>query len=138
MSNLQRFLTAQQSTYQQALNEIRAGKKQSHWIWFIFPQISDAGKSRNANYYRIQSREEAVDFLAHPILGARLIEISSALLHHNNKTATEILGEPDDLKVQSCMTLFHHINPEISVFKEILEKLYQGKECERTHELLSI
>ena len=130
--SLERFLKAQEPIYNLALSEIKSGKKRTHWIWYIFPQISDAGSSRNSTYYRIQSREEAIEYLNHRVLGPRLIEISSALLAHPNRSAFEILGFPDNLKVQSCMTLFHLINPEISIFNEVLKNLYQGKECERT------
>ncbi len=134
--NLNRFLEAQQNTYQTALAEIKNGRKQSHWIWYIFPQIAGLGLSQFSKLYGIRDLQEAEAYLDHPILGARLIEISNALLLLNNKTAHEIFGSPDDLKTRSCMTLFNAVENANPVFKAVLDKYYEGKVDKRTLELL--
>ncbi len=99
--NLKRFLDAQQPVYFQALNEIKIGRKQGHWMWFIFPQLSGLGFSEMARFYAIHNLEEARAYLDHPVLGSRLIEISNALLGIVGKTANQMLGSPDDLKLRS-------------------------------------
>lgn len=103
---LQRFLEAQENSYETALAEMRAGLKRSHWMWYVFPQMQGLGYSHMARLYGIVDRQEAVDYLAHPLLGQRLLEITTALLQHHSKTAHAIFGTPDDLKLHSCMTLF--------------------------------
>lgn len=134
--NLNRFLGAQESYYADALREIKQGYKQSHWIWFIFPQMRGLGRSPMAENYGIKSIEEARAYLEDPILKKRLIEISSALLKHKGKsTAYEILGTIDAIKVRSCMTLFDHILPN-TIFAEVLDAFYNGERDVMTLELL--
>lgn len=134
--NLQRFLDAQENDYADALHEIKQGYKQSHWIWFIFPQMRGLGRSYMAEYYGIASIEEARAYLDNPTLKARLIEISTALLQHKGKsTAYEILGTIDAIKVRSCMTLFDHIMPN-AIFVEVLNTFYNGERDVMTLELL--
>ena len=129
---LSRFLTAQQIIYPQVLQELQAGKKTSHWMWFIFPQIEGLGHSSTAKYYSLKNIKEATEYLAHPILGARLLECSEIILSINAKSANEIFGYPDDLKLRSCMTLFNYVAPEQKVFANVLEKYFEGKPDERT------
>ena len=130
--NLQRFLVAQENDYADALHEIKQGYKQSHWIWFIFPQMPGLGMSYMAEYYGISSIEEARAYLDHPILKARLIEISTALLQHKGRsTAYEILGTIDAIKVRSSMTLFDHIMPH-AIFAEVLDAFYNSQRDELT------
>lgn len=134
-ADLSRFLKAQEQDYEQALREIRSGRKRSHWMWYIFPQIQGLGFSPTAQYYAIRDLQEARDYLAHPVLGARLKEISSALLDLNGLSASEIFGYPDDLKLRSSMTLFRMADWNEPVFLEVLEKYYNGKPDARTVEL---
>ena len=134
-SDLSRFLKAQEHDYERALGEIRAGRKRSHWMWYIFPQIQGLGFSSTAQYYAICDLQEAKDYLAHPVLGARLKEISSALLDLEGLSASEIFGYPDDLKLRSCMTLFRMADLNEPIFLEVLEKYYDGKPDSRTVEL---
>ncbi len=103
---LSRFIDAQQRDYDRALGEIRQGRKQSHWMWYIFPQLAGLGHSETARFYGIKDGQEARDYLAHPVLGSRLIEISTALLDIDGRTANQVMGSPDDLKLRSSMTLF--------------------------------
>jgi uncharacterized protein (DUF1810 family) len=130
--NLNRFLQAQSNSYEIALLEIKKGGKSSHWMWYIFPQIYGLGNSSTSITYAIKSEEEAKCFFNHPILGTRLIEITEEFLLITNKTAREILGRPDDLKLKSSMTLFHNIQNENKLFCSILEKYYEGKQCHKT------
>ena len=123
---MNRFLTAQKSSYPIALNEIKNGKKRSHWIWYIFPQLAELGRSYTAKYYGIKDIDEAKQYLENDILRERLIEISEALLSVND-TAVNILGHIDALKVKSCMTLFHMASPENKVFSRVIDKFYGGK-----------
>ena len=134
--NLKRFLVAQENDYADALHEIKQGYKQSHWIWFIFPQMRGLGRSSMAEYYGISSIEEARAYLDHPTLKARLIEISTALLQHKGKsTAYEILGTIDAIKVRSSMTLFDHIMPH-AIFAEVLDTFYNSERDELTIRIL--
>ena len=135
--NLNRFIEAQETTYDIALSEIKKGHKQSHWMWFIFPQHKDLGRSSTAKFYGISDLKEAEQYLRHPILGERLKEISKELLKHKGKSAIEILGEVDALKLKSSMTLFEIIEPN-SVFHEILEEFYQGDKDNYTLKLLAM
>ena len=135
--DLNRFLEAQESKFQLALTEIKEGKKQSHWMWFIFPQIAGLGFSDYNVFYAIKNMEEASQYLQHPILGKRLIEISKAVLEINGKTANEIFGKPDDRKLQSCMTLFAQIKSTDPIFQKILDKYYLGNKDEKTIQLLN-
>lgn len=133
--HLQRFVDAQQHTYQNALEEIRKGRKIGHWIWFIFPQMKGLGRSYMSNDYGITSLDEARAYLAHPILGSRLIEMTEALLQHKEKTAFEILGSIDAIKVRSCMTLFDLVDPN-SIFADTLAAFYNKERDELTLNLI--
>ncbi|GAB3946798.1 DUF1810 domain-containing protein [Spirosoma harenae] len=136
MNDLNRFVDAQASSYGQALAEIRNGQKQTHWMWYIFPQLAGLGFSQMAQYYAIADVAEAKEYLAHPVLGSRLIEISQALLGVEGKTAHQIMGSPDDLKLKSSMTLFNFVKPTEPVFQQILTKYYQGETDSKTLTLL--
>lgn len=129
--DLERFIEAQNMVYDIALREIKNGHKRGHWIWFVFPQIKGLGHSYNSEYYGISGTIEAKAYLDHPLLGARLREISQALLDCGNPSADDILGFPDVLKVRSCMTLFDMISPN-DIFKQVLDKYYDGKPCDKT------
>lgn len=128
---MKRFIEAQQKDYARALAEIRAGRKRTHWIWYIFPQIQGMGYSYNTKYYSIKDINEAREYLNDETLGPRLREITSALLAVEGRTALEILAEPDVYKVQSCMTLFDHISPN-DIFNQVLVKYYNGVRCSHT------
>ena len=130
--NLSRFHKAQQSSYNTALAEIRSGRKRSHWIWYIFPQIQGLGFSSTAQYYAIENLEEAKAYLADPVLRERLLEISNALLALDSCDPSEVMGYPDDLKLRSSMTLFSLAEPECTVFRDVLDKFYNGQEDSRT------
>ena len=135
-SSLTRFLSAQQNTYPQVLKELRNGKKLTHWMWFIFPQIEGLGQSPTAKYYSIKTTEEAKEYLMHPILGARLLECTNAILKIENKTADEIFGSPDNAKLRSSMTLFNFVSPEHEEFSEVLKKYFAGEQDEKTISIL--
>ena len=129
--NLERFVEAQKSEYDVALREIREGYKRSHWIWFVFPQMASLGFSYNARFYGISCLDEARAYLAHPILGKRLRQISEALLEHKAKDVLSILGAIDTLKVCSCMTLFDAVSPD-DVFRQVLKTFYDDKRDAQT------
>ena len=133
--NLGRFVDAHRNTYTSALKEIQFGKKQSHWMWYIFPQLRGLGHSHTSDYYGIADRDEAIMFLHHPILGRNLMEITKAMLAIDGKSADEILGRTDALKFRSSMTLFNSVSPN-SIFSEALHKYYKGKEDNRTLAML--
>lgn len=133
--NLERFVKAQEESYEIALAEIKKGRKESHWMWYIFPQIKGLGASRTAQYYAIQNKAEAEAYLNHPILSKHLLEISEELLNIESSDASEVFGYPDDLKLKSSMTLFSLISRK-TVFKRVLDKFFDGKIDERTVELL--
>lgn len=137
MSDLSRFFEAQERDFQTALSEIKAGRKQSHWMWYIFPQIAGLGVSSTSKFYSIKDILEAEEYLKHPILGARLIEISNALLKIEGKTANQIFGSPDDMKLKSSMTLFGTLENANPVFQKVLDKYFGGDKDERTLELIS-
>ena len=138
--DLSRFHKAQQGSYETALAEIRSGRKRSHWIWYIFPQIQGLGFSSTAQYYAIENLEEAKAYLADPVLRERLLEISNALLALDSCDPSEVMGYPDDLKLRSSMTLFSLAEPECTVFRDVLDtvfrdvldKFYNGQEDSRT------
>lgn len=121
---LARFVRAQGDVYEQALAEIRGGHKRTHWMWFVFPQLDGLGSSPTAKLYAIKSAGEAVAYLAHPVLGPRLQECVQALLVLEGKSASDIFGFPDDLKLRSCATLFGTISPPGSIFQRLLEKYF--------------
>jgi uncharacterized protein (DUF1810 family) len=125
--DLNRFVRAQEDSYRQALSELQSGRKQSHWMWYIFPQLEGLGSSPTAKFYSIKSEDEARAYLEHPVLGQRLAECAEAVLAVDGKSATEILGSPDDLKLKSCATLFAHVSPPGSVFERILDAFYAGE-----------
>lgn len=129
--DLERFVEAQDMVYDMALREIREGQKRGHWIWFVFPQIKGLGHSYNSEYYGLSGLKEAKTYLEHPLLGARLREISKAMLDCGNPSADDILGFPDVLKVRSCMTLFDMVSPN-DIFKQVLDEYYEGKPCDKT------
>ena len=133
---LVKFLDAQNQMYLKALAEVRNGKKESHWMWFVFPQIKGLGFSETAKFYGIADLDEAEAYLAHPVLGKHLIEISEALLNVNGKTATEIFGTPDDMKLRSSMTLFSKVPWTDEVFEKVLNKYFGGSQDDYTEELL--
>ncbi len=126
--NLNRFLLAQENTYEQALREIQAGRKMSHWMWFIFPQMKGLGTSFNSTFYGISGRDEAEAYLAHPILGPRLVEISKVLLTHADKPIELILGHMDSLKLKSCVELFASVPACDPVFSQINECFLNGND----------
>lgn len=136
--HLARFIVAQRPVYDQALAELRAGRKRSHWMWFVFPQLAGLGRTEMARTYAIQSLEEARAYLAHPTLGPRLLECATAMLGVTGRSAHEILGSPDDLKLRSSATLFAAVSPGGSPFHAILERYYDGVADSRTLQLLGI
>jgi len=134
--NLQRFVAAQEGVYERALGELRAGRKRTHWMWFVFPQLAGLGFSATAQHYAIADLAEARAYLADPLLGQRLRRCTEALLAHEGLGAREIFGSPDDLKLRSSMTLFVRVAERDSVFGRVLERYYGGAEDPRTLELL--
>jgi uncharacterized protein (DUF1810 family) len=136
--DLNRFLLAQQDDYERALAEIKNGRKRTHWMWYIFPQISGLGFSSMARRYGIKSADETRAYLAHPILGSRLLECAEAVVANAGSNATEIFGYPDDLKLRSSATLFASVSKPDSVFHRLLEKYYAGRPDKETLRLLGI
>jgi len=136
--DLKRFIRAQERDYSQALSEIRQGQKRSHWMWYVFPQIDGLAMSSTAKLYAIKSLDEARAYLDHPVLGLRLRECAEAMLSIEGRSATEILGSPDDLKLRSSATLFASVSSPGSVFERVLAKFYEGRRDERTLELIRI
>jgi uncharacterized protein (DUF1810 family) len=134
--DLNRFVQAQSGDYEQALAEIRAGRKRSHWMWYIFAQFDGLGFSSMSKRFAIKTLAEAEAYLAHPILGPRLVECAEAALGVEGKTATEVFGSPDDLKLKSCATLFACVSPEGSVFHRLLDQFYGGGRDEKTLRLI--
>lgn len=134
--NLHRFVEAQNPVYSTVLNELRSGRKRTHWMWFIFPQIAGLGHSAMSQRYAMKSREEAHQYLAHPILGQRLVECTEAVLAVEERSAWDIFGSPDDMKLRSSMTLFAAISPG-TVFDQALEKYFDGTPDEHTLQRLA-
>ncbi|MBS1779934.1 MAG: DUF1810 domain-containing protein [Bacteroidetes bacterium] len=130
--NLDRFLNAQQGIYDTALAEIKNGRKASHWMWFIFPQIKGLGHSDTAKFYAIKGKEEAQEYLIHPILGQRLIDISEELLQLHSTDAVQIFGNIDAIKLKSSMTLFSLLPNTNPVFQKVLDKFFHGEKDDRT------
>lgn len=135
--NLQRFIDAQDRDYTIALEELRRGRKESHWIWYIFPQVAGLGFSSMSQRYAINSREEGFAYLEHPVLGARLQECATVLLQHRERKIEDIMGYPDDLKLQSSMTLFASLSPPDSVYHLVLHTFYAGVMDSRTIDFLN-
>lgn len=139
MASLQKFIEAQDSAhtgYATALQEIKQGRKTSHWIWYIFPQIQGLGHSYNARYYALKDIEEAMAYLKNETLNHRLREITDALLSHKDKSAQSILVGIDAIKVRSCMTLFDAISPN-DIFKQVIDTFYNGKLDSRTLSIIT-
>jgi uncharacterized protein (DUF1810 family) len=136
--NLNRFVQAQEEDYEQALGEIKGGRKQSHWMWYIFPQFDGLGFSSTSRRYSIKSVAEARAYLAHPILGPRLRGCAEAVLAVEGRSAFEIFGSPDDMKLRSCATLFASISPKGSVFEQLIGKYYRGERDGKTLRLLEV
>lgn len=134
---LQRFVYAQDGVFEGALAELRAGRKRGHWMWFIFPQLRGLGQSATAQHYGIASWAEAAAYLAHPVLGPRLATCAGALLALHGRTAHEVLGHPDDLKLCSSMTLFDLVQGGDNPFAQVLERYYGGRRDPHTIELLA-
>ena len=132
-----RFLAPHNLTYQRALEEIKHSKKDSHWMWYIFPQLKGLGKTEISDYYALKSINDAAEYLRHLVLGRHIIEISTVVLSLQNTTANEIFGFPDDLKLWSCMTLFANVKDTDPVFKGVLDKYFCGKYDNLTMELLA-
>jgi uncharacterized protein (DUF1810 family) len=135
--SLQRFINAQERDYQIALSEIQKGRKRSHWMWYIFPQIKGLGFSETSRFYAIKNIKEAEEYLAHPVLGKRLIEISNELLKLKTNDANQVFGSPDDLKLKSSMTLFGSLPNTDPVFEYVLKKFFDGEKDEKTLRILS-
>ncbi len=134
--DLDRFVAAQESVYGTALAELKGGRKRSHWMWFIFPQIDGLGTSPTARHFAIKSQAEARQYLQHPVLGARLLECAQATLRIEGQSALAVFGYPDDMKLKSSMTLFSSVANPNSVFDRVLEKFFKGKGDTQTIELL--
>jgi uncharacterized protein (DUF1810 family) len=134
--DLDRFVRAQERTYETALAEIRGGRKRSHWMWYVFPQIAGLGYSETSRRYAIRDTAEARAYFEHPLLGPRLIECFEAALSIEGRTAHEIFGSPDELKFRSCATLFGCVTPPGSVFECVLDKYFEGEGDQRTQELV--
>lgn len=137
IQGIERFVEAQAPVYHTVIAELSMGHKETHWMWFIFPQLKEFGKSAMAKRYGIESADEAKAYLAHPLLGSRLVECTKLLLAQRNANAFEIFGSPDELKLRSCMTLFAVVAPEQPVFKQALDVFFKGKPDEVTVKLLA-
>ena len=137
INSLDRFLQMQEWQYPTALEEIKRGHKRSHWIWYIFPQLRGLGSSSNSYVYGISDGDEAKRYLEHPALSERLFEITAALLEHKDKSAIEIMGDIDALKLRSSMTLFASVSKEGSLFQQVLDAFYNGELDKRTVEMLN-
>lgn len=131
-NQLQRFHKAQENTFEDAFREIKNGKKISHWMWFIFPQIAGLGRTETSKYYAIRDLNEAELYLKDEVLGQRLIDISEQLLLIKDKSAYQIFGSPDDLKLKSCMTLFNAVKNTNPVFEEVLNTYFDGRKDDKT------
>ena len=134
--SLERFIDAQSSMHDQALDEIRGGRKRTHWMWFIFPQFEGLGTSETSRYFAIKSRAEAEAYLAHPVLGRRMRDCAQAVLDAENRSAVEIFGLVDTMKLRSSATLFAAISPPESVFHQIIDRYFDGWHDDTTLELM--
>ena len=135
--NLYRFLEAQIEAYDEAMLELASGRKESHWIWYVFPQITGLGKSEKAQFYSIQNLEEAQAYLEHSVLGSRLIKACEILINLEDRAIDEIMGFPDDLKLQSSMTLFELVDNQNSIFSEIINIYFDGERDTNTIEIIT-
>lgn len=136
--DLSRFTKAQEQDFKTAFKEIKNGRKMSHWMWYIFPQIQGLGKSSTSQYYGIKDLNEARAFINDPYLGRNLKKISMALLELEENNAVAIFGKPDDIKLKSCMTLFSCISEEGSIFHKVLRKYFDGRQCKRTLSIIGL
>lgn len=136
--NLERFITAQKAVFQTAMTELQSGKKTSHWMWYIFPQIQGLGFTETSKFYSISNIDEAKEFLQHRLLGPRLILMCNTLVELKTNDAHEIFGSPDDRKLKSCMTLFAAISPTDPVFEKVLDKFYYGLKDHITLKILNL
>jgi uncharacterized protein (DUF1810 family) len=134
--DLERFVQAQDEVYEQALSEIRSGRKRSHWMWYVFPQFEGLGTSWASKRYSVKSIAEAKAYLGHPVLGPRLVECIEAALRVQGLSAADIFDSPDDLKLRSCATLFACVSPEGSAFHRLIDKYFQGKRDDTTLRLI--
>ncbi|MFJ4434289.1 DUF1810 domain-containing protein [Pseudomonas sp. NPDC089395] len=134
--DLERFVEAQNRVYDQVIQELQAGRKRSHWMWYMFPQLDGLGHSIMAERYALSGLDEARAYLGHPLLGPRLEACMTALVQHSDKSAREILGSPDDLKLRSCLTLFSQVAPDNPLFQLALAQFYAGEPDLRTLALL--
>ena len=137
INSLDRFVKAQTNTYEVAMNEIKNGKKRTHWMWFIFPQLRGLGVSSISRYYGLENFDEAKAYLAHPVLSGRLYELCGELLKHKDKTALEIFGDIDEMKLKSSMTLFALTSEDYTIFDEVLEHFFGGEMDEVTVKLIN-
>ncbi|RZM28435.1 MAG: DUF1810 domain-containing protein [Pedobacter sp.] len=138
VQGLDRFILAQENDYEIALTEISYGKKKTHWMWYIFPQIQGLGYSESAKYYGIKDLKEATAYYTHPILGPRLVKITKSLLNHTDRSVSDIFGNPDDLKLRSSMTLFAavpHVDP---VFQKVIYEFFNGEQDQKTQRILGL
>jgi uncharacterized protein (DUF1810 family) len=135
-NTLERFVAAQDCVYDSVRAELAAGKKTSHWMWFVFPQLKALGRSPIAKHFGIESGNEALAYWQHPVLGRRLKECTTLVLAAGDKTAHEIFGSPDDLKFRSCMTLFSHVAPNEPVFSQALQRFFSAQPDDLTRALL--
>lgn len=136
-SRLQRFIDAQETSYATALSEIKRGRKQSHWMWYIFPQLQGLGMSSTSQYYGLRDAAEAAEFAKHPLLGPRLLRLCETLLELKSSNATTVMGSPDDIKLKSSMTLFAAVPDANPVFQRVLDKFFQGTQDPNTLRLLN-
>jgi uncharacterized protein (DUF1810 family) len=134
--DLARFVAAQDAVYAAALDELRRGRKTGHWMWFIFPQVAGLGRSAMSQRYAIASLDEARAYLAHPVLGSRLRESTAAMLAVEDRTAEEILGQVDAVKLRSSMTLFHRAAPDESLFRQVIDRYFDGQTDDATDDRL--
>ena len=136
--HLSRFVQAQEGIYDRALAEIRGGRKRSHWMWFVFPQYAGLGFSSMSQEYAIKSIKEARAYLNHPVLGPRLVECAQGVLGVEGRTASQIFGSPDDMKLRSSATLFAHVSDAGNLFEEVLQRYFDSQPDARTMQLLAI
>jgi uncharacterized protein (DUF1810 family) len=135
-TDIQRFVLAQETVYLKVVSELQNGKKKSHWMWFIFPQIEGLGFTSTSKYYSIKSIQEAKGYIDHPVLGKRLLECSQIILNIEGKSAADIFGYPDDMKLQSSMTLFSFVSPKTTVFRGVLKKYFRERKDKKTLDIL--
>lgn len=133
---LKRFMSAQNRVYNSVLSELKSGQKRGHWMWYIFPQIDGLGHRATSKHYSIKSIEEAHEYLNHKVLGSRLLECAEAVLAIKGRSASEIFGYPDDMKLKSSMTLFEYVSDSGSVFARVLDKYFHGEHDLKTLQLL--